>query len=206
MIDDYTRLIRFVMNDENIPFTTRNVNQFMTLTGVYDRYEPGSPALAQIENAIQSKQTSTNLVFNTSEKEVREYIDAKGADLFKYANQISSDGYICNVRKLNKTAHQRYAADILRTAISNYLQGFKTRFVFYSDQGKDRVIEKDRQDFINEVYKQFVAPINFYTQWLNDHSLIKADYPAPSIEDLNMQIFAAPQITGETNFILLQPS
>lgn len=206
VIDDYTRLIRFVMHDENIPFTTKNINQFMELTGVYDRYKPGSPALAQIENAIQSNQTSTNLVFNTSEKEVREYIDVNGADLFKYDNQISSDGYVCSIRKLNKTAHKRYAADILRTAISNYLQGFKTRFVFYSDQGKDKLIEAERQDLINEVYKQFLSPINFYTKWLNDHSLIKADYPAPSIADLNMQIFAAAQITGETGFILLEPS
>lgn len=169
MQDDYIRLIRFVMKDENIPFTTKNINQFMQLTGVYDRYEPGSPSFARIENAIQSDQTSINLVFNTSEKEVREYIDVRGGDLFKYDNQISSDGYVCSIRKLNKTAHKRYAADILRTGIANYLQGFKTRFVFYSPQGKDKLIEEDRQDLINEVYKQFVSPINFYTKWLNDH-------------------------------------
>lgn len=204
--DDYTRLIRFVMKDENIPFTTKNINQFMQLTGVYERYEDGSPSFARIENAIQNHQTSTNLVFNTSEKEVREYIDAKGGDLFKYDNQISSDGYVCSIRKLNKTAHKRYAADILRTSIANYLQGFKTRFVFYSPQGKDKLIEEDRQNLINEVHKQFVSPINFYTKWLNEHSLIKAEYPVPSIEDLGMQIFASAQITGETGFILLEPS
>lgn len=206
VIDDYTRLIRFVMKDENIPFTMKNINQFMQLTGVYERYEDGSPAFATIENAIQSNQTSTNLVFNTSEKEVREYIDVKGDGIFKYDNQISSDGYVCSIRKLNKTAHKRYAADILRTAIANYLQGFKTRFIFYSDQGKDKLITTERQDLIDEVYKQFVSPINFYTKWLNDHSLIKADYPVPSIEDLGMQIFASAQITGETGFILLEPS
>lgn len=206
VMDDYIRLIRFVMKAENIPFTTKNINKFMELTGVYERYEDGSPAFATIENAIQSDQTSTNLVFNTSEKEVREHIDVKGADVFKYDNQISSDGYVCSIRKLNKTAHKRYAADILRTAIANYLQGFKTRFIFYSEQTKDKQIEAERQDLINEVHKQFVSPINFYTKWLNDHSLIKADYPVPSIQDLGMQIFGAAQITGESDFILLEPS
>jgi hypothetical protein len=59
---------------------------------------------------------------------------------------------------------------------------------------------------MNEVHKQLVSPIQFYTEWLNDNSLIKSDYPMPSIEDLNLQIIFAPQIQGETEYISLDPS
>jgi hypothetical protein len=206
VMDDYSRLIRQVMNEADIPFTSKNIQKFMNLTGVYERYEDGSPAFATIENAIKSSKTSTSLVFNTSEKELKEYLDSKQNDLFKHSNQVSSDGYVCSVRTLNKTAHKRYAEDVIRTAIANSTNGNKTRFIFFSPQGNDAVIEQERQDIIDEVYKQFVSPINFYTKWLNNHSLIKSDYPIPSIEDLGMQIFGAAQIEGETDHILLEPN
>lgn len=204
--DDYIRLIRQVMTDANISFTSKNITKFMELTGVYERYSDGSPAFAAIENAIKSKKTSTNLVFNTSEKELREYIDLKKDDTFKYDNQITSDGYVCNIRKLNKTAHKRYAADIVRTAIANFMKGYKTRFVMYGEGSDDKAIELERQDLINEVHKQFVSPIDFYTKWLNEHSLIKSDYPTPSLQDLGLQIFGAAQIEGETDHVLLEPN
>ena len=205
VMDDYSRLIRYVMKEANIPFTSKNIIQFMELTGVYERYGEGSPAFATIENAIQSHQTSVHLVFNTSEKEVREYIDAAQNDLIKYDNQISSDGYVCGIRTLNKTAEKRYAADVLRTAIANFNQGRKTRITFFSPQTKDKLIEQERQGMINEIYKQLVAPIQFYTGWLNDNSLIKCDYPMPCLGDLNTQIIFSPQIQGETDYITLDP-
>lgn len=201
--DDYIRLIRKVMQDADIPFISKNIIAFMELTGVYECYQPASPSFAKIENAIKKQNTSTNLIFNTSEKELREYMKDKNDPAFLLDNQISFDGYVCGVRKMNKTAHKRYAADIVRTAVANFMNGNKTRIVLFGE-GDDKKIENERQDIINEIYKQFVSPINFYGKWLNDHSLIKCDYPLPSIQDLGLQVFASPQITGETSFILLE--
>jgi len=204
--DDYIRLIRQIMTDANIPFTSKNIVKFMELAGVYHRYNPGSPSYAKIENAIKSKKTSTNLVFNTSDKELKEFIDREKDDTFKYDNQISSDGYICSIRALNKTAHKRYAADILRTATSNAAKGYKTRVLMFSSSSDDRQIEIERQDIINEVHKQLVSPITWYSNWLNTHSVVKCDYPIPSLQDLGLQIFGAVQIEGETDHILLEPN
>ena len=203
--DDYIRLIRKVMQEANITFTSKNIIAFMELTGVYDRYEQNSPSFAKIENAIKKQNTSTSLVFNTSEKELRQYMNDKNDPAFLLDNQISYDGYVCSIRKMNKTAHKRYAADMVRTAVANFMKGQKTRIVLHGD-GDDKVIEDERKDIINEIYKQFLSPIDFYTKWLNDHNLIKSDYPVPSMQDLGLQVFAAPQITGETDYILLEPS
>jgi len=200
---DFVRAIKEVIEKENLPLTREIVEKLAKITGVYSRYS-STGTISGIINSVLNTKIKSIKVFNTTKEEVEHYIDNN--DKFGKNNYSKSDGVATRSKILDKQFTYRYAGDILKWAFAARGKNENLRVICSSKAEHESQIEEERIEIIECMKEIFLNPVNVYRDMIesqfsqNNWTLT---LPVVSIEDLPLEIWAMPQIEGETEAIQL---
>ena len=200
---DFVRAIKEVIEKENLPLTREIVEKLAKITGVYSRYS-STGTISGIINSVLNTKIKSIKVFNTTKEEVEHYI--LNSDKFGKNNYSKSDGVATRSKILDKQFTYRYAGDILKWAFAARGKNENLRVICSSKAEHESQIEEERIEIIECMKEIFLNPVNFYrdvvkSQFLQNNWILTP--PVVSIEDLPLEIWAMPQIEGETEAIQL---
>ena len=198
---DFVRAIKEVIEKENLPLTREITEKLAKITGVYSRYSSKN-TISGIINSVLNTKTKSIKVFNTTKEEVEHYIDNN--DKFGKNNYSKSDGVATRSKILDKQFTYRYAGDILKWAFAARGKNENLRVICSSKAEHESQIEEERIEIIECMKEIFLNPVNVYRDMIETQfSQIGLTLPVVSIEDLPLEIWAMPQIEGETGAIQL---
>lgn len=198
---DFVRAIKEVIEKENLPLTREITEKLAKITGVYSRYSSKN-TISGIINSVLNTKTKSIKVFNTTKEEVEHYIDNN--DKFGKNNYSKSDGVATRSKILDKQFTYRYAGDILKWAFAARGKNENLRVICSSKAEHESQIEEERIEIIECMKEIFLNPVNVYRDMIETQfSQIGLTLPVVSIEDLPLEIWAIPQIEGETEAIQL---
>ena len=200
---DFVRAIKEVIEKENLPLTREIVEKLAKITGVYSRYS-STGTISGIINSVLNTKTKSIKVFNTTKEEVEHYI--VNNDKFGRNNYSKLDGVANRSKILDKQFTYRYAGDILKWAFAARGKNENLRVICSSKAEHESQIEEERIEIIECMKEIFLNPVNVYrdmieTQFSQNNWTLTL--PVVSIEDLPLEIWAMPQIQGETEAIQL---
>lgn len=198
--NDFINVVKLVIEDEGLPLTRDVVGELLDACGITSRYAH-KPAIAAIENAILDKKTKSTKVFNTTKEEIKEWI--KSHPNFGSNNYSSVDGVATRHKILDSQFTYRYAGDILKWAISAWRKGETVRVLCNSYAEHESDIEDERTEIVKVMEEIFLGPINFYCEKLHAQFGGMITPPPVTLDELPLELWAAPQIEGETEAIQL---
>ena len=202
--NDFVNAIKLVIEENDLPLTREVVDELLSVTGVSSRYSH-TPTITSIKNAILDKTTKSTKVFNTTKEEQKDFI--KSNPLFGNNNYSSVDGVATRSKTIDANYTYRYAGDILRYAFQAWLKNEKVRVIVSSMAEHESIIEEERNTIITVMEEVFSGPINFFREKiqraLDSNPYMSISLPQVSIEDLPLEVWAMPQIEGETEAIQL---
>ena len=198
---DFVRAIKEVIETENIPLTKQTVEKLAKITGVYSRYS-SKGTISGIINSVLNTKTKSVKVFNTTKEECEHYISNN--DKFGKNNYSKVDGVATRSKILDKQFAYRYAGDILKWAFAARGKDENLRVICSSKAEHESQIEEERIEIIECMKEIFLNPVNVYRDMIETQfSQIGLTLPVVSIQDLPLEIWAMPQIQGETEAIQL---
>ena len=113
-------------------------------------------------------------------------------------------GHQVAIKILDKQFTYRYAGDILKWAFAARGKNENLRVICSSKAEHESQIEEERIEIIECMKEIFLNPVNVYRDMIETQfSQIGLTLPVVSIEDLPLEIWAMPQIEGETGAIQL---
>ena len=198
--NDFINVVKLVIEDEGLPLTRDVVRELLDACGITSRYAH-KPAIVAIENAILDKKTKSTKVFNTTKEEIKEWI--KSHPNFGSNNYSSVDGVATRHKILDSEFTYRYAGDILKWAISAWKKGEIVRVLCNSYAEHESDIEDERTEIVKVMEEIFLGPINFYREKLHAQFGGMITPPSVTLDELPLELWAAPQIEGETEAIQL---
>ena len=196
--NDYINAVKLVIEENNLPQTREVVDTLLSVTGVEERYSYRATITA-IVNAIMDKKTKSTRVFNTTKEEQKDWI--KSNTSFGNNNYSPVDGVAVRTKVLDSQFTYRYAGDILKWAFQSWIKNERVRVLVYSNSEHESQIESERSEIIKVMEEIFVGPINFFSQKISSIFGGMITLPKVSISDLPLEIWAMPQIEGETEAI-----
>jgi len=196
-------IIRRLMEDDNIPITTKNVNILLDASGVHERYpkQGHKGTIGTIRNAILETKVKSLRVFNTSKEEVKEWIHAHA--MFE-KNKKAADGVMCYHKVLDEGFYYRYANDILRWTWKAFATGTTARVCASSYAICEHQIEAEREEMLDTIKDILDNTINWYISWVEERmSSVMPGFSLPKVElaKLPLELYWIPQIEGETEAI-----
>ena len=198
---DFVRAIKEVIEKENLPLTREITEKLAKITGVYSRYS-STGTISGIINSVLNTKIKSIKVFNTTKEEVEHYI--LNSDKFGKNNYSKSDGVATRSKILDKQFTYRYAGDILKWAFAARGKNENLRVICSSKAEHESQIEEERIEIIECMKEIFLNPVNVYRDMIETQfSQIGLTLPVVSIQDLPLEIWAMPQIQGETEAIQL---
>jgi hypothetical protein len=198
--NDYINAVKLVIEENNLPQTKEVVDELLSITGVDERYSY-RPTITSIVNAILDRKTKSTKVFNTTKEEQKDWI--KSNPFFGNNNYSSVDGVAVRSKVLDSQFTYRYAGDILKWAFQAWTKGEKVRVMVYSNAEHEFQIESERSEILNVMEEIFIGPINFFSEKISSTFDGMITLPKVSISNLPLEIWAMPQIEGETESIQL---
>ena len=199
--NDFVNAIKLVIEEEkDLPLTLEVVNTLLGVTGVTSRYSH-KPTITSIKNAILDHSTKSTKVFNTTKEEQKEWI--KSSSYFGTNNYSQEDGVALRAKVLDNQYTYRYAGDVLRIAYKALAKREKVRLIVSSMAEHESIIEKERAEFPVVMEEIFSGPINFFREKIQSIFGDMIKLPQLTIADLPIEIWAMPQIEGETEAIQL---
>ena len=198
--NDFVNAIKLVIEENDLPLTREVVDEILSVTGVSSRYSH-TPTITAIKNAILDRTTKSTKVFNTTKEEQKDFI--KSNPLFGNNNYSSVDGVATRSKTIDASYTYRYAGDILRYAFQAWLKNEKVRVIVSSMAEHESIIEEERNTIITVMGEVFSGPINFFREKIQRTFGNMITLPQVSIEDLPLEVWAMPQIEGETEAIQL---
>lgn len=197
---DFENVVKLVIEENNLPLTREVVNELLLITGVEERYSY-PVTITTIKNAILDEKTKSTKVFNTTKEEQKDWI--KSNSFFGNNNYSPIDGVAVRSKVLDGQFTYRYAGDILKWAFQSWTKNEKVRVLVYSNAEHENQIEKERTEILTVMGEIFIGPINFFSQKITSIFGGLITLPKVSISDLHLEIWAMPQIEGETEAIQL---
>ena len=198
--NDFVNAIKLVIEDNKLPLTTEVVDILLSVTGVSSRYSH-KPTITSIKNAILDHSTKSTKVFNTTKEEQKEWI--KSSSYFGTNNYSPEDGVALRAKTLDNQHTYRYAGDVLRIAYKALAKREKVRLIVSSMAEHESIIESERAEFPVVMEEIFSGPINFFREKIHAIFGDMIKLPQLTIADLPIEIWAMPQIEGETEAIQL---
>lgn len=198
--NDYVNAIKLVMEENNLPHTKEVVDVLLSVTGIEERYSY-RPTITSIVNAILDKKTKSTKVFNTTKEEQKDWISSN--PFFGNNNYSPVDGVAVRSKVLDSQFTYRYAGDILKWAFQSWTKGEKVRVLVYSNAEHETQIEFERSEIVDVMEEVFIGPINFFSKRISSIFGGMITLPQVSVSDLPIEIWAMPQIEGESESIQL---
>jgi hypothetical protein len=198
--NDFVNVVKLVMEDESLPFTKDVVKELLEVCGIHSRYAH-KPVITAIENAILDRKTKSTKVFNTTKEEIKEWI--KCNDFFGSNNYSSVDGVATRHKVLDSQFTYRYAGDILKWSLAAWKRGETVRVLCNSYAEHESDIESEREEIVKVLQEVFIGPINFYCEKLRNQFGGMINPPTITLDELPLELWAAPQIEGEVEAIQL---
>jgi hypothetical protein len=198
--NDFVNVVKLVIEDEGLPFTKDNAQELLEVCGIQSRYAH-KPVITAIENAILDRKTKSTKVFNTTKEEIKEWMNTR--PFFGSNNYSSVDGVATRHKVLDSQFTYRYAGDILKWAFAAWKKGETVRVLCNSYAEHESEIESEREEIIEVMKDIFSQPINFYCEKLRAQFGGMINPPTISLDELPLELWAAPQIEGEGEAIQL---
>lgn len=198
--NDFSNVVKLVIEDEGLSLTRDVVRELLEVCGIHSRYAH-KPVITAIENAILDRKTKSTKVFNTTKEEIKEWI--KGNAFFGSNNYSSVDGVATRHKVLDSEFTYRYAGDILKWSLAAWKKGETVRIICNSYAEHESEIEKEREEIVKVLREVFLDPINFYCEKLRTQFGGIFNPPPVTLDELPLELWAAPQIEGETGAIQL---
>jgi hypothetical protein len=198
--NDYVNVVKLVIEDENLPLTRDVVQELLEVSGIHSRYAH-KPVITAIENSILDRKTKSTKVFNTTKEEIKQWIKAN--PMFGSNNYSSVDGIATRHKILDSQFTYRYAGDILKWAIAAWRKGESVRVLCTSYAEHESDIEAERDEIVKVMEEVFLGPINFYCEKINTQFGGMIIPPPITLDELPLELWAGPQIEGETEAIQL---
>jgi hypothetical protein len=198
--NDFINVVKMVIEDENLPLTKDVVHELLEVCGIQSRYAH-KPVISAIENAILDRKTKSAKVFNTTKEEIKEWMSTR--PFFGSNNYSSTDGVATRHKVLDSQFTYRYAGDILKWALAAWKKGESVRVLCNSYAEHESDIESERDEIVKVMTEVFLGPINFYCEKLHAQFGGMINPPPVTLDELPLELWAAPQIEGETEAIQL---
>lgn len=198
--NDFVNVVKFVIEEQGLPLTREVVEELLEVTGIQSRYDH-KPTITAIKNAILDKKTKSTKVFNTTKEEMKQWI--KTNPTFGSNNYSSVDGVATRHKILDSQFTYRYAGDILKWSLAAWRKGETVRVLCNSYAEHESEIESERTEILKVMEEVFLGPINFYCEKLHAQFGGMITPPPVTLDELPLELWAAPQIEGETEAIQL---
>lgn len=198
--NDFVNVVKLVIEDEGLPLTKDVAQELLEVCGIQSRYAH-KPVISAIENAILDHKTKSTKVFNTTKGEIKEWMSTR--PFFGSNNYSSVDGVATRYKVLDSQFAYRYAGDILKWAFAAWKKGETVRVLCNSYAEHESEIESERDEIITVMRDIFSQPINFYCEKLSAQFGGMITPPPITLEELPLELWAAPQIEGEKEALQL---
>lgn len=198
--NDFINVVKMVIEDEGLPLTKDIVRELLEVCGIQSRYAH-KPVITAIENAILDRKTKSAKVFNTTKEEIKEWMSTRS--FFGSNNYSPLDGVATRHKVLDSQFTYRYAGDILKWALAAWKKGESVRVLCNSYAEHESEIEAERDEIVKVMGEVFLGPINFYCEKIRSQFGGMINPPPVTLDELPLELWAAPQIEGETDAIQL---
>ena len=199
-MEDFSNSVKMVIESEDLPLSNTVVDELLSVTGVTSRFA-AKGTITQIRKAILNRNTKSCKVFNTTKEEQTAWI--KNNPFFGTNNYSSVDGVAVRSKVIQEQYVWRYAGDILRHAFSAFKKQEMVRVIVMSNAEHEQDIELERKQIIDIMAEIFNDHIGFATVKVTQLTAGMVNLPEITIQDLPIEIWAMPQIEGETEAIQL---
>lgn len=194
VLNDFSYVIKLVIEKENLPLTSQVVNLLLDISGAKTRYS-NRKSFNTIINAVLNTTKSSTRVFNNTEEEIKSFI--KERPFFGYNNESKVDNVQVRFKTIDERQKHRYASDVLKYGFTAFEKNGRMRILVASSATSEVQIENDRKTLIETMEEQFKQPMNFFRNSADKVSNGMINLPSWSIYDLPLEIWAVPQIEGE---------